>query len=232
MQNVTCSVEALEEMVDTLWYVRLKPELPVDFLPGQYLLVVMADDDKRPFSIANTMNDEGVLEMHIGATPDNTYAMQVLKRMQDQGQIEVQLPAGKAHLREGSPHPVILIAGGTGFAYTRSILQQMIIDGLRQPVFLYWGVRFADQLYADEEMKTWAAEHSEFTYVPVVQNNDESWQGRSGLVHDAIMSDFVSLSDYDVYIAGRFEMAGVAREAFKEKGINPEQLFGDAYEFI
>ncbi|GGB44529.1 NAD(P)H-flavin reductase [Oceanisphaera marina] len=231
MQKVTCSVEALEEMADTLWYVRLKPEVPVDFLPGQYLLVVMAEDDKRPFSIANTMNDEGVLELHIGATPDNTYAMQVLKRMQDQGQIEVQLPAGKAHLREDSHHPVILMAGGTGFAYTRSILQQMLADGLRQPVFLYWGVRHEDHLYADQEMKAWAAEHKELTYVPVLQNS-EHWQGRTGLVHEAIMEDFPSLSGYDVYIAGRFEMAGVAREAFKEKGIEPDQLFGDAYEFI
>lgn len=231
MQKVTCSVDALEEMADTLWYVRLKPEVPVDFLPGQYLLVVMAEDDKRPFSIANTMNDDGVLELHIGATPDNTYAMQVLKRMQDQGQIEVQLPAGKAHLREGSHHPVILMAGGTGFAYTRSILQQMLADGLRQPVFLYWGVRFEEHLYADQEMKAWAAEHKELTYVPVLQNS-EHWQGRTGLVHEAIMEDFPSLSGYDVYIAGRFEMAGVAREAFKEKGIEPDQLFGDAYEFI
>lgn len=232
MQNVTCSVQALEEMAETLWYVRLKPEVVVDFLPGQYVLVVMAEDDKRPFSIANNMTDEGIVELHIGATPDNTYAMQVLKRMQDQGQIELQFPAGKAHLRPESPRPVILMAGGTGFAYTRSILQQMLADGLQQPVFLYWGVRFDEHLYADEEMKAWAEQHEHLRYIPVVQNAGEGWQGRTGLVHEAIMEDFPSLADYDVYIAGRFEMAGVAREAFKKQGLVPEQLIGDAFEFI
>ncbi|ART80709.1 NAD(P)H-flavin reductase [Oceanisphaera avium] len=232
MQNVICNVEALTEMADTLWYVRLKPEMAVDFLPGQYLLVVMAEDDKRPFSIANTVTKDETLELHIGATPDNTYAVQVLKRMQDQGKIEVQLPAGKAHLRADSQHPVILMAGGTGFAYTRSILQQLLADGFKQPIFLYWGVRFAQHLYADEEMKAWADEHPQLTYIPVVQNADAQWQGRSGLVHEAIMDDFLSLHDYDVYVAGRFEMAGVAREAFKEKGVVAEQLFGDAFEFI
>ena len=232
MQNVICSVQALEEMAETLWYVRLKPEVVVDFLPGQYVLVVMAEDDKRPFSIANNMTDEGIVELHIGATPDNTYAMQVLKRMQDQGQIELQFPAGKAHLRPESPRPVILMAGGTGFAYTRSILQQMLADGLQQPVFLYWGVRFDEHLYADEEMKAWAEQHEHLSYIPVVQNAGEGWQGRTGLVHEAIMEDFPSLADYDVYIAGRFEMAGVAREAFKKQGLVPEQLIGDAFEFI
>ncbi|PSJ43684.1 NAD(P)H-flavin reductase [Zobellella endophytica] len=232
MQKVTCSVEALEEMADALWYVRLKPARQVDFQPGQYLLVVMADDDKRPFSIANIPNGEGTVELHIGAAPDNTYAMQVLKRMQEQGNIEVQLPAGKAYLRGQSRHPVILMAGGTGFAYTRSILQKMLAEGLHRPVFLYWGVRFEDHLYADEEINAWVAEHKELTYVPVVQNGNEHWQGRTGLVHEAIMADFPSLTGYDIYVAGRFEMAGVAREAFKEKGIETERLFGDAYEFI
>lgn len=232
MQNVTCSVQALEEMAETLWYVRLKPEVAVDFLPGQYVLVVMAEDDKRPFSIANNMTDEGIIELHIGATPDNTYAMQVLKRMQDQGEIELQLPAGKAHLRAESPRPVILMAGGTGFAYTRSILQHMLADGARQPIFLYWGVRFEEHLYADKEIKAWAEQHEQLSYIPVVQNGSEHWQGRTGLVHEAIMEDFPSLADYDVYIAGRFEMAGVAREAFKEQGLVPEQLVGDAFEFI
>ena len=232
MQKVTCNVEALTEMADTLWYVRLKPETPVDFLAGQYLLVVMAEDDKRPFSIANTMNEHGTVELHIGATAENSYAMQVLKRMQDQGEITVQFPAGKAYLRSDSHHPVILMAGGTGFSYTRSLLQQMIANGLRQPVFLYWGVRFAEHLYADQEIKAWAAAHPQLTYIPVVQNADEQWQGRTGLVHEAIMADFLSLHDYDLYVAGRFEMAGIAREAFKEKGVVSEQLFGDAFEFI
>ena len=56
--------------------------------------------------------------------------------------------------------------------------------------------------------------------------------GKSGLVHKAIMDDFVSLHDYDIYVAGRFEMAGAAREEFKVLGAEPERIFGDAYEFI
>lgn len=231
MQKVSCNVEELHEMADTLWYVRLKPEQVVDFNPGQYLLVVMADDDKRPFSIANKPLENGEVELHIGASPDNTYALQVLRRMQEQGKIDIQLAAGKAYLRD-SRHPVILMAGGTGFAYTRSILQQMLADGLHKPVFIYWGVRQEEHLYAHAELTAWAAEHKELTYVPVVQNGSEHWQGKTGLLHDAIMEDFPSLNGYDIYVAGRFEMAGVAREAFKEKGVDPERLFGDAYEFI
>ena len=61
---------------------------------------------------------------------------------------------------------------------------------------------------------------------------DADWTGKSGLVHKAIMDDFVSLHDYDIYVAGRFEMAGAAREEFRILGAEPERIFGDAYEFI
>lgn len=103
MQRIKCRVEELREYVDTIWHVALTPQQAISFKPGQYLLVVMSDSDKRPFSIANSPTRPGVLELQIGATPENAYAGQVLARMREQGEIEVELPAGKAFLRDESP---------------------------------------------------------------------------------------------------------------------------------
>ena len=219
MQRIKCRVEELREYVDTIWHVALAPQQEVSFKPGQYLLVVMSDSDKRPFSIANSPTRSGVLELQIGATPENAYAGQVLARMREQGEIEVELAAGKAFLRDESPRPLILMAGGTGFSYARAILEYLIGSGSKRPVFLYWGVR-QERDYAP------------LTFIPVVQEPESDWTGRTGLVHKAIMDDFVSLHDYDIYVAGRFEMAGAAREEFKVLGAEPERIFGDAYEFI
>ena len=218
MQRIKCRVEELREYVDTIWHVALAPQQEVSFKPGQYLLVVMSDSDKRPFSIANSPTRSGVLELQIGATPENAYAGQVLARMREQGEIEVELAAGKAFLRDESPRPLILMAGGTGFSYARAILEYLIGSGSKRPVFLYWGVRQAHWLYELEQMQQWERDYAPLTFIPVV--------------HKAIMDDFVSLHDYDIYVAGRFEMAGAAREEFKVLGAEPERIFGDAYEFI
>lgn len=231
MQRIKCRVTELREVVETIWQVGLEPAEAVAFKPGQYLLVVMSDSDKRPFSIANAPTRSG-LELQIGATAENAYAGQVLARMREQGEIEVELAAGKAFLRESSPRPLILMAGGTGFSYVRSILQQLVDSGSERPVFVYWGVRQAHWLYEFDEMRALEQHYAPLTFVPVVQEPDASWHGRRGLVHKAIMDDFVSLHDYDIYVAGRFEMAGAAREDFKLLGAEPERIFGDAYEFI
>ena len=68
MQRIKCRVEELREYVDTIWHVALTPLQEVSFKPGQYLLVVMSDSDKRPFSIANSPTRPGMLELQIGAT--------------------------------------------------------------------------------------------------------------------------------------------------------------------
>lgn len=136
-------------------------------------------------------------------------------------------------MREDSDKPLLLIAGGTGFSYVRSILDNCLGRGINQPIFVYWGGRDECQLYANDELKALADKHSNLTYVPVVESAPEGWQGKTGNVLEAVSDDFVCLSAYDIYICGRFEMAGAAREQFSaEKGAERERMFADAFSFI
>ncbi len=103
MQRIKCRVEELREYVDTIWHVALTPLQEVSFKPGQYLLVVMSDSDKRPFSIANSPTRPDMLELQIGATPENAYAGQVLARMREQGRS--RLNWRRARPSCGKSHP-------------------------------------------------------------------------------------------------------------------------------
>lgn len=231
--EIQCSVQNIEPVTDIVSRVVLKPQVPMTYKAGQYLRVVMGKEDKRPFSIASApCCDEGLLELHIGAGPDNSYASQVLTKMKEQGKVIVDGGHGKAFVRENLPRPTILVAGGTGFSYTYSILLELLDKGYHEPVFLYWGTRTQEDMYQFEQLKVLEAQHRDFTFVPVIEHPPEDWQGKTGWVHKAVLEDFVSLEPYYVYVAGRFEMAGVAREEFHLKGLVLEHLFGDAYEFI
>ena len=46
------------------------------------------------------------------------------------------------------------------------------------------------------------------------------------------MSETVNLDNYDVYVAGRFEMAKVVRDDFFALGLSQQQLIGDAFEYL
>jgi len=233
MTTMTCKVTSVDAITDTVYRVCLVPEAAFSFRAGQYLMVVMDERDKRPFSMASTPMESSIIELHIGASELNLYAMAVMDRILKNHEITVDIPHGEAWLRDDTQRPIVLIAGGTGFSYARSILLTVLDKQLEREVAIYWGGRELQHLYDLSELEALTLLHPRLKVVPVVEQPDENWQGRTGTVLSAVMQDYSSLEQYDVYIAGRFEMAKIARERFcAERGATASRIFGDAFAFI
>lgn len=233
MTTLSCKVISVESINDTVYRVRLVPETDFSFRAGQYLMVVMDENDKRPFSLASTPMEKDIIELHIGASEMNLYAMAVMEKIRDQRTITVDIPHGKAALRDDSDRPIILVAGGTGFSYARSILLTALANYPDREIAIYWGGREPHHLYDLEELNALAVRHPNLKVVPVVEQPDSEWQGRTGTVLPAVIQDYSTLQPYDIYIAGRFEMAKVARERFcAERDAVSGQIYGDAFAFI
>ena len=218
MTTLSCKVTSVEAITDTVYRVRLVPEAAFSFRAGQYLMVVMDERDKRPFSMASTPSEHEFIELHIGASELNLYAMAVMDRILKEREIEVDIPHGEAWLRDDEDRPLILIAGGTGFSYVRSILLTALA---------------AKHLYDLAELEALSIKHPNLRIEPVVEQPEEGWRGRSGTVLTAVLQDYGTLAEHDIYIAGRFEMAKIARDLFcNERGAREDRLFGDAFAFI
>ncbi len=235
MNTISCQILSVTPFNDSVYKVELKPETKFDFKAGQYLSVVMGEKDKRPFSIGSAPDSEH-LELHIGAAVSESYPMQVVERLQtclkDGTTIDIEAPAGQAHLRTESQRPRLLIAGGTGFSYIKSLVEHQINLGQNVDTLLYWGCRDQNAMYYESIARQWHDAHPWLHFVPVVEESQEDWQGKTANLLKQIEQDFVSLSGYDVYIAGRFDMVGAAREVFRTMGVEEEHLYGDAFAFI
>ena len=233
MAILNCKVSIVEPITDTVYRVRLLPDGPFDFQAGQYLLAVMDERDKRPFSIASIPENKDFIELHIGASDLNLYAMAVLDLILETQQLKIDIPHGNAWFRQQSQRPLLLIAGGTGFSYTHSILLAALQENPQRAVTLYWGGREQVHLYDLNELQDLTEKYPSLSVVPVVEQPDDAWRGRKGTVLTAISEDFGDLSSYDIYIAGRFEMVKIARDRFcNERNADRERLFSDAFEFI
>jgi NAD(P)H-flavin reductase len=235
MSIISCTVDSIEALTPTVNRVLLTPSQPVKFASGQYLQLCLSDTDKRPFSIASIPSEQQ-LELHIGGAVADQYASQALAHLMQQHQlkqpVQAEIGLGNAQFRADSKRPVILVAGGTGFSYVYSIARTIAASNTDQAVFVYWGVREHTALYHNDVMQQWAAQNTKYRFIPVVQNPQADWQGRSGMVHQAVLNDFVSLEAYDIYVAGPFAMAGVVRSAFIEQGAHREHMFADAFAYI
>ncbi|NMP16975.1 NAD(P)H-flavin reductase [Thalassotalea sp. Y01] len=231
MNRIRCQVASLQPLTNTVFQVLLKPEQAVSFEAGQYLNFVMSDEDKRPFSIASSPSD-ALIELQIGAFAADSWAMQVIERIKDNEYVEVEMPGGVAQLRRDSNRPIVLLAGGTGFSYIKSILGELVERNYQQPVLVYWGLREPAACYQLAETQAMTDKLAHGQFIPVVESADEHWQGRVGKVHEPLLKDVVSLESYDLYMAGRFDMVGFLRNEFINHGALSEHMFADAFAFI
>lgn len=230
--QITAEVVSIEAVTDYVKIVKMKPLEPAQFLAGQYLQVVLSDDDKRIFSIASSPTSE-FIELHIGAGPGDAYPQGALDHLAENKTVTLEIGLGHAHLNSASERPIVLMAGGTGFSYVKSIADYLAETKPFHTVLLYWGAKNEESLYASEYLAEWANKFPHFQYIPVVEEAEDNWSGKVGYVHQAVMEDIVSLEPYDIYLAGPFKMAGIAREDFiSQKGAIKEHMFADAFAFI
>jgi CDP-4-dehydro-6-deoxyglucose reductase len=139
---------------------------------------------------------------------------------------------GTFFVRDDSDKPMVLLASGTGFAPIKAIVEHLRAQASRRPMTLYWGGRRPQDLYMDALCRQWEAIVPEFRYVPVVSNAlpEDDWQGRTGLVHAAVMADLPDLSGHQVYACGAPIMVESAKRDFIGACRLPEQEFyADAF---
>jgi len=231
MKEIQCQVQSITALTEYVYKVLLKPAQQVDFTPGQYLNFVMDTEDKRPFSIASSPCDE-LIELQIGAFGADSYPMQVIERIQENSTINIEIPLGNAGLNIDSDRPLLLIAGGTGFSYIKSMFEYLANKHSNREVVVYWGLRDPSACYELEKTATIIASLENGTFNPVVETPHDDWQGRIGMVHKVVMKDINNLADYDIYIAGRFDMVGAVRDDFVAKGADINHMYADAFAYI
>jgi CDP-4-dehydro-6-deoxyglucose reductase len=60
---------------------------------------------------------------------------------------------------------------------------------------------------------------------------DDHWSGRTGFVHQVVAADYADLSGFDVYASGPPPMIDAIKQSFHARGLPPEQLYYDSFEF-
>jgi len=214
-------------------YIKLPMIERLQFLAGQYLDVLLDDGRRRSFSIANSPHDDEFIELHIRHVEGGQYTTYVFNEMQEKDLMRIEGPLGSFFLREKSKNPIILMASGTGFAPIKGILEHAFSEGLKRPVYFYWGARNLEYLYMGDLPAQWAKKHENFHFIPVLSQSlpEDNWQGRTGYVHAAVGEDFPDMSEYDVYASGRPEMIDAGRDLFLKQGMNEDRFYFDSFTF-
>jgi CDP-4-dehydro-6-deoxyglucose reductase len=235
IRTMPARVERVEKPAEdvAVLFLKLPTGERLQFLAGQYIDILLKNGKRRSFSMANAPHNDQLIELHVRKSPGGAFSSYVFDEMKERAILRFEGPLGTFYLRnDDSGKPLIFVAGGTGFAPIKAIIEHAFHHGEDRPMVLYWGVRSKKDLYMPELPLRWQQEHPHFTYIPVLSDPlpGDQWQGRTGLVHQAVLDDFQDLSGYQVYACGAPAMTDVARQTFvDQRGLPEDEFYCDAF---
>jgi len=230
-RQLSATVHRIEAYTDDIVHLTLAlPDDALDYVPGQYMNVLLPDGETRSFSMASAPAS-GLLDFHVRRIPGGRYTDHWLGQAQAGAALNIEAPLGVFSYHEEDWRPIIMMATGTGIAPIKAILESLLDKEDCPPVSLYWGMRTEADLYLQDEIASWAGRLYEFTYVPVLSRASEGWQGRRGHVQDAVLQDHADLSEHAFYLCGAPAMIQDAKHQLAARGASLDHLYADSFTF-
>jgi len=231
VQSYHAVVQKIERLAPDVLRLWLVPDgrRTLTFTAGQYINIVLDDGETRSYSFANAPGDAARIELHVRRVEGGRFSNYAFETLREGDTLEFTGPFGRFILRD-SDRPILFVAGATGFAPIKSIIEDAFARGIQRPMWLYWGVRQRQDLYMAELAERWQREHSQFHFVPVLSDDQSTeWSGRRGLVHQAMLEDFPDMSGFELYACGSAGMIESAVPAFVEQGLDEGFCYSDAF---
>jgi len=240
IKTLPCRIARLRRLAPDVMQVwlRLPSVERLHFHAGQYLDVLLEGGRRRSFSIASPPHDSELIELHVrrvsgGGFTERLFAASKAKEPLAVGSLlRIEGPVGQFSYREGTG-PVLMVAGGTGFAPLKSLLRHILETGIRREVHLYWGARQVRDLYEEAQVLEWVRQHPQLAFTAVLSEATatERAHHRSGWVHEAVLADHPDLAACEVYAAGPPAMIEAMRTSFPRHGLPAERLYFDSFDY-
>ncbi len=201
----------------------VRPEPRLDYLPGQSVAV---ESPARPrlwryYSMANAPRADGTVEFHVRLIDGGAVSMALTAHTADGAELRIGPPVGTLRLDPASGREILMVAGSTGLAPLKAMIEQLTGQPRSPAVRLFFGARAADGLYDLPSLEKLAAEHSWLTVVPVISGGPSS--GLAGTLTDVVLGA-ANWSGHDAYLAGPTEMVQDTAARLAAAGMPADQI--------
>lgn len=223
------TVVAVESKTHDILGIRLKLDdrSAFRFAAGQYLSLAMRGAPARHYSMASRPDDE-LVELHIRLVAGGRTSSLIHASLKADDRVGIEGPAGSAYLRDAHGGPVIAVAGGSGLAPIKSIVETALNAGMSQPIHLYFGARTVDDLYLVDHFRGLEQRFSNLDFVPVLsQAVATGW--RTGFVSEALAEDHRQLAGAKAYVAGPPAMVDTVGSVLAARGVASSDIHADVF---
>ena len=210
---------------------RLPAGQRAKFQAGQYLQIQLEDGSARCYSMANPPHESDGATLHIRHVAGGQFSARVAQ-LAPGDLLRIELPFGNVALAPEDTRPIVFVAGGTGFAPVKSILDDMMKKRVQREITLIWGAREATGLYLRSAVERWQKQWPGFRFIAALSNAppdpaaDDAFAGR---VDQALQANCPDLGGHVVYSCGSPPMVAAVRAAAAGQGLAAEDFHADVF---
>ncbi|TDC62596.1 oxidoreductase [Actinomadura sp. GC306] len=237
-------VVAVERRRFDICVLRVQPDRPLPYRPGQSVALEVPSRLRhwRYYSMANAPRPDHTVDFHVRLVDGGPVSPVLVRSTEPGDRVRMGAPVGTLMLDESSGRDVLLVAGSTGLAPLKAILEQISRRSDPPHVHLFFGARTRDGLYDLEDLAKLAGEFRWLTVVPAV--SDESaghgftalLQPGDGDVEYGNLPDIVAghgpWDGHDAYVCGPSAMVGHTVDHLVRLGVPRDRVrletFADA----
>jgi ferredoxin-NAD(P)+ reductase (naphthalene dioxygenase ferredoxin-specific) len=222
-------VTGLDDLTHDIKLVRLAPAdgEPLLFAAGQYAQIGFRGVPPRSYSMANRHGDD-FLEFHIRRVPGGITSGHVHRALKIGDTARLEFPLGSSYLRQHHSGPVLCVAGGSGLAPIKSIVETALAHGMKQPVHVYFGARAERDLYLVKHFDKLAERHANLSFSAVL-SEAETTRYRRGFVTEAVAADLVDFDGWKAYVAGPPPMVDAVMNLTFARGLRSTDMHADVF---
>lgn len=195
---------------------------PFSFTAGQYGSFILAPTLRRNFSFA-TPPDGAEFEICADVTPMGPGSVWLTDRKEGDRE-EFVGPLGKFVVDSESGRKKIFVATGTGIGPIRSMAHDQLRLNTNEPLWLYWGLRFEEDVFWHKEFLTLTNTHPNFHYTLTLSKPTIAWKGVDGRVTDHLLDQAEPLVNFDFYLCGSREMVNDVTDHLYKRNVPKEQI--------
>src|SRR5262245_30106170 len=206
--------------------VTLRPAQRMDFTAGQYVNVQTSRWPRvwRTYSIANAPRPDNTIRLHVRVVPGGWVSGALANHTRIGDQVLLGPPVGTMSPPE-SGRDVLCVAGGTGLAPLKAIVEQVIASGRRPNIHLLFGVRHARELYDMDDLVKMESGFPWLRVLPIV-SDEPAFDGMRGILPD-VMRRFHSWSEHEVYVCGPAGMVNETVRRLQQSGVPLTRIHRD-----
>lgn len=208
----------------------------IEFVTGQYMQLTVpeyGDVDEsvyRAYSLSSHQYEKNEVEFIIRYAPEGISTTWVHQYLKKGDRVLLNGPHGEFCLHE-SDREIIMIAGGSGLAPFKGMLNQMAIDQNPRPTRFFFGAISRKDLYHLDLMAELETKNPHFRFIPALSKPEpaDDWQGETGLITEVVDRHVTDVSRSEAYLCGSPGMVDACIEVLKKKGLSPDLIFYDKF---